>query len=682
METSEFDAEMKKMDEPVEEYQSLYKMVAGNKIAISKKEGALWKNRLDVAKSVTKDLRESWSNIFAAYKGEDIPSDDDQKKRLRMDEQTKTFENLVWANTNGINRETVMKLPHIEITCDNQEDEELSKAYEHLINNYMDQIGNCGLNCKEKLQKADISAQLSNRGIWRLDWIDKMNKDLILEEIGKLEEQLAVCKTTEQIKDIEGKLYSLNQKLDESGFDGAQITLVDPRNLYIDPNSQLESGLDADWMIEERMEYEYILKAKYGTKDGTVYAGDKSQIGNDGDTEQTKKDNDEDDNYVLGEGDRTQVKEERLKTVRTFYVWDKLKKRVYLFQEGMWDYPLWVWDDPLGLKQFFPYYILSYNQSIVDNNMFSEVAFYLPLVNSINKINSQIDKARDRAFNVTLVNRNARIEEKDLQNMTNGKPGYVQIPLRDGMKLQDAVMGMPTPGTESQMLMDKSGLYAMIGKLSSADALTRGEEYKTNTTNGAIQQYSQSKKIIVGIKVDKLISFYLRISKDILSLCLQKFDMDDLLRYTNTKDAQIINERKIDVFSPDLKFVGDDTIEPTSAAKKQEALQLTQMMGQFAGASPAIVPVVLNMLSRAFNELVITDEDWDMIKQGFFQQQQQAMMQQQMQQQQMAMQAQQGQIKAEGMAQQNQMRQAQAQQNMQAKQQAMQNRMVNQAAMM
>lgn len=682
METSEFDREMKKMDEPQEEYQSLYKMVAGNKIAISKKEGCLWKNRLEVARSQTQDLRESWKNLLNVYKGQDKPSEDPEKKRLRMDEQTKTFENLVWANTNGISRETVMKLPHIEITCSNDEDEDVAKAYEHIINNYMQQVGNCGLNCKEKLQKADISAQLTNRGIWRLDWIDKMNTDLVRDDITKLEGELAECKTIDAIKEIEGKLYALNQKLDGSGFDGAQLTLVDPCNLYIDPNSQLESGLDADWMIEERLEYEHILKAKYGTNEGTVYAGDKGEIGNDGDTEQTKKEDDVDDNYILGEGDKTQIKEERLKTVRTFYVWDKLKKRVYLFEDGQWDYPLWVWNDPLGLKQFFPYYILSYNQAPVDNNMMSEVAFYLPLVNSINKINSQIDKARDRAFNVTLVDRNARIEEKDLQNMTNGKPGYVQINLREGMELSKVVTGMPTPGTESQLLMDKSGLYATIGKLSSADAMTRGEEYRTNTTNGAIQQYTQSKKVIIGIKVDKLISFYIRVAKDILNLCLVKFDMDDLLKYASAQDAQVVNERRIDVFSPELTFVGDDTIEPTSAAKKQEALQLTQLMGQFAGASPAVVPVVLKMLSRAFNEMVITDADWQMIMQGFEQQRQMQQMQQQQMQQQMALQAQQGQIKAEGMQQQNAMRQAQGQQNMQAKQQAMQNKMVREAAMM
>lgn len=650
-----------------EEYVPLYKMVAGNKIAVSKKEGSLWKDRLDVSRNLTKDMREGWEHIIGVYKGENKPRDEEQSKRLRMDEEVKTFENLVWANTNGISRETVMKLPKIEITCNVSEDEDIATAYEHLINNYMGQIGNCGLNCKEKLQKADISAQLTNRGIWRLDWQDKVDTDRIRDDIVRLENELAECKTVEKIKEIEGKLYALNEKLDGSGFNGVQLSIVNPCCLYIDPNSQLESGLDADWIIEERTEYEHILKAKYGEGKGTVYAGDNSSIG----TDESKQEIEE---YILGEQGDVRVKEERLRTVKVYYIWDKVKKRVYLYEEGKWDYPLWVWNDPYGLKQFFPYYILSYNQSVSDNNMLSEVAYYLPLVNSINKINSQIDKARDRAFNITFVDKNLRIEDKDFQNMTNGKAGWVKVNPREGVKISDGVFGMPTPGMENQILMDKSNIYNMIAKMSSADAITRGEEYRTNTTNMAIQQYTQGKKVIVGIKVDKLISFYLRVAKDVLKLCLEKFDMDDLLMYCNTYDAQVINNRKIDVFSPDLVFSGDDTIEPTAAVKKQEAMQITQMMGQFAGASPAIVPVVLKMLSRAFNELVITDEDWRMIMQGFEQQQQMAIMQQQQQAQHMAMQQEQGRLRNEGLAQQNNMRMA--------KQQAMQQDIVNEAASM
>lgn len=45
-----------------------------------------------------------------------------------------------------------------------------------------------------------------------------------------------------------------------------------------------------------------------------------------------------------------------------------------------------------------------------------------------------IDKARDRAFNVSLVDRRSRVDEKTIQNITNGKPGavFVDVPeIRD-----------------------------------------------------------------------------------------------------------------------------------------------------------------------------------------------------------------------------------------------------------
>ena len=57
--------------------------------------------------------------------------------------------------------------------------------------------------------------------------------------------------------------------------------------------------------------------------------------------------------------------------------------------------------------------------------------------------------------------------------------------------------------------------------------------------------------------------------------------------------------------------------------KKLEAVQLGQIMGQFAGATPAITIVMLKLMSRAFNEIVITPDDWKMIL-GSIQEQMQA----------------------------------------------------------
>lgn len=679
-ELSEFEEEMEDIKYPKDEqsYEPIYKMMSGNKIAVSKKEGRLWYERLQMARSETSELRHSWKHINDVYKGEDKPNEDLNKKRLRLDEQDKTFENLLWSNTNGISRETIMKLPHIELTGRREDMAMTCTAYEHFINCYMEQTGNCGLNMKEKLIKTDISAQLTNRGIIRLDWIDKINADLLRDEVSKIEEQLAMCKDTQQIKDLEGKLYAINEKLEGSGFDGAQLTLVNPEYLFIDPNSQLESGLDADWMIEERLEYEHILKAKYGTEEGTVYAGDKSQISAEAEngTDSFSKDPDYDSDYVLGGGGQQYIKDDKLKTIKTYYIWDRLKKRVYLYQDGSWDYPLWVWNDPYGLKQFFPYYILHYNVNPIDSKTMSEAAYYLPLMNSINKINSQVDSARDRAFNITLVDRSIGLEEKDLQNMTNGKPGFVQVKIPPDKKLSEVLMGMPTSGFDNQLLFNKNDVYSMIQKMCSADAITRGEEYKTNTTNGAIQQYSQGKKVIIGIRVDRIMTFYVRLVRDILGLAIQKFDMDDFLKFCNGQDAQTINANKLDVYDPDLHFQADDTVEPTAASKKQEAVQLAQLFGQFASASPAIIIVVLKMMSRAFNEIVITDEDWQMIFQGFQQQQEMQAQQAQMQQAQMAQQQQMADAKLQGQMQKNDLAQQRGQMQL-AQQQA---NVVNQAA--
>lgn len=608
---TDFDLEMKSMDETVDEFQPLFKMISDNKIPVSKKEGVLWKERLELCRKRTEDLSEAWETIKDVYLGKtNAPSLDLDKKRSFIHQEDKVFENLLWANTIGINRETVMKLPHIEITTGYEPHEAIAQAYERAINNYMGQIGNSGLNCKEKLKKADISAQLTNRGIIRLDWNDKVDTDKLFSDIRNIEQKLAVATSTKEIQKLEGELYAANEKLSTSGMSGAQLTLIDPTRLFVDPNSQLESGLDADWMIEERIEFESILKAKYGTEEGTVYAGEKSKI------ESSDKDKFKEECINYASGEDTDVTSDNLKTVKTYYVWDKLKKRLYLYQEGKWDYPLWVWEDPYGLERFFPYYILSYNYGVTDSNILPEAAYYLPLMNGLNKINSMVDKARDRAFGTVIADKKYRIHEKDLQNIAAGKPGYVLVDTPEGKNVRDGITGMITPGMENPALVNKFDLYQSIAKLCTADNITRGEEYKANTTNMAIQQYSSGRKVIIGVRVDALLAFYCAMARDILQLMIDRLTEDEWLKFVTPSDAQIITSSRIAIYDTSFKLVGDDTVEPTAAIKKQEAMQLAQILGQFAAATPAVSIVALKAISRAFNEVVITDNDWAMIFQS------------------------------------------------------------------
>ena len=258
-----FDEEMASLDKPQQtEYQPLYKMVSNNKIAISKKEGTLWYQRLQFAKKQMDQLSQEWEQNVQTYMGCQKPRGDNDHKALRMNERDFDYENLVWSNTNAINRETIMKLPHIELTPKDQMSEPYVTVCEDAINRYLGQIGNNGINLKEKLKKADIGAQLTNRGIIRLDWNDVIDGDAVKREISEIEQKLAEPNLKiDTVKKLEGELFSLNEKLEESGMSGMQLTLVDPRNLFIDPNAQLETGLDADWMIERRTELKKIGRA-------------------------------------------------------------------------------------------------------------------------------------------------------------------------------------------------------------------------------------------------------------------------------------------------------------------------------------------------------------------------------------------------------------------------------------
>lgn len=601
-ELTTFNEDVNKLNEPVDtEYHPLYKMVAGNKIAISKKEGVLWSQRLLLAKKRMDKDKTEWDINVDTFLSKNKPNSDYERKELTLREKDYNYENLVWANTMALSRETIMKLPHIEITANSQSTEPYVVPIEHALNNYMGQVGNNGINMKEKLKKADIGAQLTNRGIIRLDWNEIVNTDEVKMQMAEIESKLAdPSLSLEKVKKYEGQLFALNEKLEESGMSGLQLTLVDPRNLFIDPNSQLETGLDADWMIERRVELKTVIQAKYGTPDGTVYAGDKSEITS------------EEDKFKITSDDDLMEPAEALQTVIVYYIWDKLKKRVYLYEEGKWEYPLWVWEDPYQLMRFFPYFILSYNIAPYDNSCFGECSYYLPIQNQLNDINSKVKQARDRAFNITLYDGRSGLEPKDLQNVTNGKSGYVKVNLPEGKRLQDVVFGMPTPGLE-QVFMDKNALYSTMQKLNVTDPTMRGEEYKANTTNMAVQQYTNSKKVVIGIRVDQIIAFYLSIAKEVLKIMLENFRITDWGQFCSQEEAEFIVQNPIDFKSLNFTFAGDDTIEPTSAIKKQEAIQLGQIMGQFAGATPAITIVMLKLLSRAFNDVVLTQEDWNMI---------------------------------------------------------------------
>ena len=96
------------------------------------------------------------------------------------------------------------------------------------------------------------------------------------------------------------------------------------------------------------------LKAKFGLETDdegqtkSVYAPDVVlPVGNkdraDDDTDILSNINDEDAFNTYGFDNAENYKRSCL--TECYWVWDRLKKRVYLFSNSSWEYPIWVWED-------------------------------------------------------------------------------------------------------------------------------------------------------------------------------------------------------------------------------------------------------------------------------------------------------------------------------------------------
>jgi hypothetical protein len=114
----------------------------------------------------------------------------------------------------------------------------------------------------------------------------------------------------------------------------------------------------------------------------------------------------------------------------------------------------------------------------------------------------------------------------------------------------------------------------------------------------------------------------------LLQLCIQFMTEEQVVTLIGrTRLSQLPNgwitmqpEQFIQQYS--MSIIGGSSVKPTSQAKKEEAIQIAQVLGQFE--VPGIVEIILNLFERAFDEINMTDEDWAMLRQSIQMSQQQA----------------------------------------------------------
>ena len=637
-------------EEITDTYTPIYKMYGEGKIPVSKAEGKLWHTRQKQALKVMEDVTDQWDLTYKYFNADQIDFNDrgevEFRNSAKLRKTHKNSQNLVWCNNVSLLPALYSQDPTIEITNNKDKDETSQKQatmLERLLNVLLKKRTAPGLHIKQKARKGILNALLTNRGILKIGWTFQINStEQAMKEMEVITQQLVNAKDTKEIKELEGKLQALEELVNFSQKEGPYVKHVRPYDIIIDPNALEQDGTDADWIMEREWIPTEYLKAKFGhqTEDDeevkSIYAPEAVlPVGN--------KDRADDDSDVLSNIDDEQAfntygfdnaeNYKRSCLTECFWVWDKIKHRVYLFSNASWEYPIWVWEDPYMLEEFYPYYILNFHENPNSTLCKGETSYYLDQQDTINMINDQMQKMRDFGFNHYIFDTNSGIDKNDIQKWANGSNKILGVKLPPNKKWEDILFNGQIPADKAQQLYDKTDVINTIDMITGTDATTRTGEYKTNTTNFAIQSYMAGKTIKLDDKRDAIETWLGHVGWGIAQLCLQFMEKDQVESLIGVGNADLWEN--IDAQFIPIKFslqcVGGSTLKPTSDMKKQQALQIAQVLGQFASASPYVVIIMLQILQRALDEVVVKEEDIEMIKNSILQQMQAQQMQAQQQ---------------------------------------------------
>ena len=166
-------------------------------------------------------------------------------------------------------------------------------------------------------------------------------------------------------------------------------------------------------------------------------------------------------------------------------------------------------------------------------------------------------------------------------------------------------------------LFDKKDLYQSVDRIASTNEVERGGEFKTNTTNRAIDYYSTMGNMRMDMRLDAIEDALGDVGWKLAQLCLTVHGRTD--SNADHRSGCVVSSgghstTYVTTRAFSVQVVGGSTQKLTTQQKKQEAVQVGQVMAQYVRAAPAsALKVSLNMLSEAFDDFIISKEDWDSI---------------------------------------------------------------------
>jgi hypothetical protein len=639
--------------DPMPIVQPSYKMVAGGKIPVSKISGKVWKSRKDQALAIrsNKQIDVAWRKALDYYNNDQMghryDNDPDtsgnevtSRKNSRMHSET---ENIVYTNVRAIIRRIYSKNPSCEINPVD-EDESMdsplrkqSQVLQKLINAVLAQRKSPGLNFKTKAKRLIGMGALYDCAWLILDYTKKdESSEASQQDILTISKELAEAKEQKVVKELEGKLMALEEKVSVLNPSGPKVRIKSPHCVIVDPNS-IEADLsDAAWLMEFDLLPTEYLKAVYGQKNeegewttvfnpthilklqaGAANRGDADEDTNAFALEMKSGGKSGYQSYGYGSEDEYQ----KACMTKVWYVWDKTTRRVYLYLDNDWCYPLWAWDDPLKLDGFFPYWKLSLSIHPEGGETKGEVVYYLDQQDAVNEINSEEAYIR-RQLRKNLVYDKNKISAHDVDRILKGDENVaIGVDLPEGMTIKDCIEAFEPPSLQHPQIFQQAKQDKMqaISRISSVPQSYMGGEYRTNTTNQAIEKYSQNEDATLDEKIDAVEDCLSGFFWGLAQVLLQFMSQEEVAAVIGPQQAQYWQQMTPDEINRtfNVSMMPGSSQKPTGEAKKRQALEIAQILGQFTSATPVAFLVAIKLFERTFREdVVITSEDWAMIRQS------------------------------------------------------------------
>ena len=628
-------------DKPPADDAPIYRMIGESKIPVSKHRGPLWRSRYDQGRSAMSKNTDAWNEAYRYYRHDHTRQGASSRHEESGGTEGKplagTFdstENLVFANVSALVPLLFTKNPDAEFTCEDKEDQQRARVVEKLVNTLASKKTTPGLNLKRKVKRNIVSTSLTNIGWFEVGYtLREQSSEAALEEIQRLSAELEKAKSQKDIKETEGKLLALEETIDMLTPSGPWVKVRRPDQVIVDPTAtDLDLSGPCNWIMVEDLMYTALLRARYGRKKpdsdewesvfsptNVIKAGVSPDQGERGQT-----DNFQLFSYSTSEYSKYGYSDQRsflaAQMTKVCYVWDKVTRRVELYNCNDWCYPLWVWDDPYSVDQFFTVVPMEFHTDPISMYAKGEVTYYLDQQDDINIINNEWAKVRKFAAGKVVFDKNALKDASVLESLIAGTTdtNAIGVDLPEGKKLSDALGPLLPPSADAIKFFDKKPVLEAIDRLSGVASVQRGVEYKTNTTNKAIESYESQIQTRADEKMDAIEDSVGTVLWLVAQMCMQfmtKEEVASLLGDQFATDWEQMDAATIRrTFTP--RVVGGSTLKPTSRAKKEQALQISQIVGQFTRATPIAAVVALKVLSQAFDNVTVSQEDWELIYKG------------------------------------------------------------------